>query len=244
MWTTYPNTHSSQGESQLYICEENEAAIKMIIKGRSPTMRHVSRTRRVALDWVFDRINLDPKSQIKYVDTKNQLADILTKGNFTRDEWTHLLRLFNIMSFSMFSCSHFSDFLSDPIRKRSAMTKRGQTATSSEGSPMAKPKPMNSAMARPLNLVARNPKNEKKSPQDLSNPVNPGNVEKKKGSAPSIRKLMRNPSQDPIEHSQVRRQENTQNADSWKQEDRLESSSSTGTGKVVREVNKHEEGVS
>ena len=31
---------------------------KMIIKGRSPTMRHVSRTHRVALDWLFDRILL------------------------------------------------------------------------------------------------------------------------------------------------------------------------------------------
>ena len=27
-------------------------------------MRHVSRTHRVALDWLFDRINLDPKNQI------------------------------------------------------------------------------------------------------------------------------------------------------------------------------------
>ena len=52
----------------------------MIMKGRSPTMRHVSRTHRVALDWLFDRINLDSKIQIKYIDTKNQLADILTKG--------------------------------------------------------------------------------------------------------------------------------------------------------------------
>ena len=33
-------------------------------------MRHVSRTHRVALDWLFDRINLDPKIQIKYIDTK------------------------------------------------------------------------------------------------------------------------------------------------------------------------------
>ena len=33
---------------------------------------------------------LDPKIQIKYIDTKNQLADTLTKGNFTRDEWNHL----------------------------------------------------------------------------------------------------------------------------------------------------------
>ena len=53
-------------------------------------MRHVSRTHRVALDWLFDLIKLDPKIQIKYIDTKNQLADMLTKGNFTRDEWNHL----------------------------------------------------------------------------------------------------------------------------------------------------------
>ena len=51
----------------LYISDENEAVIKMILKGRSPTMRHVSRTHRVALDWLFDRINLDPKISIKYV---------------------------------------------------------------------------------------------------------------------------------------------------------------------------------
>ena len=68
----------------------------MIIKGRSPTMRHVSRTHRVALDWLLDRVNLDPKIQIRYIDSKHQLADILTKGNFTRDEWNNLLHLFNI----------------------------------------------------------------------------------------------------------------------------------------------------
>ena len=37
------NANSSQGESQLYVFENNEAVIKMIIKGRSPTMTHVSR---------------------------------------------------------------------------------------------------------------------------------------------------------------------------------------------------------
>ena len=84
----------------------------MIIKGRSPTMRHVSRTFRVALDWLFDRINLDPKIRIKYIDTKNQNADILTKGNFTRDEWNHLLCLFNISHFSSTVCS-------DTMKKRS-----------------------------------------------------------------------------------------------------------------------------
>ena len=93
------NVQSASQEALLYVFEDNEAVIKMIMKGRSPTMRHVSRTRRVALDWLFDRINLDPKIQIKYIDTKNQLADILTKGNFTRDEWNHLLNLFKYQPF-------------------------------------------------------------------------------------------------------------------------------------------------
>ena len=98
-------TSNPRQEVLLYVFEDNEAVIKMIIKGRSPTMRHVSRTRRVALDWLFDRINLDSKIQIKYIDTKNQLADILTKGNFTRDEWNHLLILFNTSHFSSTACT-------------------------------------------------------------------------------------------------------------------------------------------
>ena len=61
----HPNTYSSQGKCQLSFFEDNEVVIKMILEGRSPTMRHVSRTHRVALDWLFDRINLDPEIQIK-----------------------------------------------------------------------------------------------------------------------------------------------------------------------------------
>ena len=98
------NVQFSHQEALLYVFEDNEAVIKMIIKGKSPIVRHVSRTHRGALDWLFDRINLDPKIQIKYIDTKNQLADILTKGNFTRDEWNHLLCLFNISHFSSTNC--------------------------------------------------------------------------------------------------------------------------------------------
>ena len=63
------NVQSASQEALLYVFEDNEAVIKMIMKDRSPTMRHVSRTHRVALDWLFDRINLDPKIQIKYTST-------------------------------------------------------------------------------------------------------------------------------------------------------------------------------
>ena len=85
--------------------EDNEAVIKMIIKGRSPTMRHVSRTHRVALDWLVAGITLVSKIQIKYIDTENQLADILPKGKFTRDEWNHVLCLFKNSHFSSTECS-------------------------------------------------------------------------------------------------------------------------------------------
>ena len=37
------NAKFSQSSAMLYVFEDNEAAIQMIIKGRSPTMRHVSR---------------------------------------------------------------------------------------------------------------------------------------------------------------------------------------------------------
>ena len=93
-------------------------------------------TELLFLDWLFDRINLDSKIQIKYIDTKNQLADILNKGNFTRDEWNHLLCLFNISHFSSTVCS-------DTLAKRSQHDSGGERVT-------AKSRPM-------MNLVARTP---------------------------------------------------------------------------------------
>ena len=134
--TVPSNVQSARQEALLYVFEDNEAVIKMIIKGRSLTMRHVSRTHRVALDWLFDRINLDSKIQIKYIDTKNQLADILTKGNFTRDEWNHLLTLFDISHFRSTVCS-------DTMAKRSQQDSGEERVT-------AKSRPM-------MNLTARTP---------------------------------------------------------------------------------------
>ena len=128
------NVNSSRQEALLYVFEDNEAVIEMIIKGRSPTMRHVSRTHRVALDWLVDRIYLDTKIQIKYIDTENQLADILTQGNFTRDEWNHLLCLFNISHFSFTNCL-------------GVMSKRTQKE-SGEERVTAKSRPMMSLIAR------------------------------------------------------------------------------------------------
>ena len=91
----FPSCPLFSSGSLVYVFDDNEAVIKM----------HVSRTHRVSLDWLFDRINVDPEILIKYIDTKEQLADILTKGNFTRDEWHHLMCLFTISHVSSTDCS-------------------------------------------------------------------------------------------------------------------------------------------
>ena len=88
-----PSLPITYGRASLYALEDNESVIKMIIKGRSPNLRHVGRTHRVDLDWLFDRITKDPSVYVKWVGTKEQLADILTKGSFTAQAWFDLLHL-------------------------------------------------------------------------------------------------------------------------------------------------------
>ena len=79
---------------------------------------------------------LTPKSKSNTSTPKTQLADIPTKGNFTRDEWNHLLCLFNISHFSSTVCS-------------AAMAKRIQQDSGGERV-TAKSRPM-------MNLSARTP---------------------------------------------------------------------------------------
>ena len=181
MSISYPPTHILLKTSlSCTFLKTRKLSSRWFFKGRSPTVRRVSRTHRVALVWLFDQFGTEDPNQI--CGHQNQLADMLTIGSFARDEWNHLPRLFNFMSFSMFSCSHFSNFLSDPIGTQSAMSMRGQEATSSEGSPMTKPKPMILAKARPVNLASHSPSSERENPpQDLRDPVDPENVDEVHG---------------------------------------------------------------
>ena len=70
----------------------------MTIKGRSTAMRHITRTHRVNLDWLYERFLYDSHFLIRYIDTKFQIADILTKGSFTIDQWKILLKYCSITS--------------------------------------------------------------------------------------------------------------------------------------------------
>ena len=70
----------------------------------------------------------------------NQFANIPTKGNFTRDEWNHLLCLFNISHFSSTVCS-------DTMAKRSQHDSGEERVT-------AKSRPMMNLIARAPSLVS------------------------------------------------------------------------------------------
>ena len=122
--------------------------------------------RRGALDWLFDRINLDPKIQMNHVESNNQLADISTEGNFTRDEGIICCICFDIMSNTTFTCSHF--FV--PKRKQSvAISKRSQESFSTDDSPTVK------ARSRTFTLVSQKCWSAKQS-SSTSNPTISGST--------------------------------------------------------------------
>ena len=80
----------------MLILEANEAVIKITIKGRSPNLRYVGRTHRVDLDFVSECFKNDTGIAIRFVGTKNQVADILTKGSFTATQWSTLVELIHL----------------------------------------------------------------------------------------------------------------------------------------------------
>ena len=77
-------------------------------------MRHVSRTHRIALDWLFDRINLDFKIQIKFIDFKKIFLLTLWSKEVSR-------MMSGIILLTLFDISHFSSTVCT-----AAMAKRAQ----------------------------------------------------------------------------------------------------------------------
>ena len=59
-------------------------------------MRHVPRVHRVDVDWLLEKILTDTGINIRYINTKAQIADIFTKGSFTEITWKVLCRLFQV----------------------------------------------------------------------------------------------------------------------------------------------------
>ena len=91
-----PSMPLLSSNTKMIFVQDNDAVIKLVIKSRAPTLKHVPRTHRIDLDWLFERINSDPAIFGRYIHTKLQMADMLTKGHFTSEAWQNLCSLIRI----------------------------------------------------------------------------------------------------------------------------------------------------
>ena len=80
---------------KLIVAEDNEAVIKILVKGRTSALRHVHRTHRINIDWLVEVCSSDCV-RVKYVNTTAQIADMLTKHFSSVPTWENLVRLSQI----------------------------------------------------------------------------------------------------------------------------------------------------
>ena len=88
------NVNSFHQEALLHVFEDNEAVISWSLKAEARQWDMSPEPTELFLIGYSIELIWTLKNQIKYIDTKKQLTDILTKGSFKRDEWNHLLNLF------------------------------------------------------------------------------------------------------------------------------------------------------
>ncbi len=91
-------------ESQLLQCVvvvkcDNQTALRVVETGLAPTMRHATRTHRVNVGWLHERLQAG-QIALQFVETQKQRADILTKVICGRQKWQQLLALVGVRRIS------------------------------------------------------------------------------------------------------------------------------------------------
>ena len=78
----------------LHVHEDNEATIKVVKKGRSNALRHLTKTLRLSLCWVVE-VMRDPDRRISYIETALQKVDGFTRA-LERTTFVFMLTLLGI----------------------------------------------------------------------------------------------------------------------------------------------------
>ncbi len=78
---------------------DNQTALRVVETGLAPTMRHATRTHRVNVGWLHERLQAG-QIRLQFVETQPQRADILTKVICGRQKWQQLLVLVGVRRFS------------------------------------------------------------------------------------------------------------------------------------------------
>ena len=71
---------------KLTLIEDNESTYQIIKTGKNPTMRHISRTHGVNIQWLHD-VYAKGDLQMMYTRTEAQCADIFTKNFRDVSKW-------------------------------------------------------------------------------------------------------------------------------------------------------------
>ena len=137
--------------TSLYIFEDNVAVMKQRKKGRSLAMRHVSRTHRVDLDRLHDRINPAAMIQITHVRKPQSAMDTLTqKGSSSGIRGAQLTLLVNIMTHTTFTQSNVSVSSEVVNPLFSSMSKRARESFAASACAKQKPVHCSGLIARKI----------------------------------------------------------------------------------------------
>ena len=85
-------TPSFGPRATLHLFEDNESTIKVIEKGASQKLGHLSRTHRVNLHWMSEVVSGESVN-IGHITTNDQAGDIFTKAFTDPLKWSTLCRL-------------------------------------------------------------------------------------------------------------------------------------------------------
>lgn len=79
-------------------CEDNEATDnKHRLERKTASMRHISRTNRVNLPWLYDVVQNDENTSDKCANTKQQRADIFEKGFTNEEMWKVFMSIIGLV---------------------------------------------------------------------------------------------------------------------------------------------------
>ena len=85
------------GSLEVIFLEDNQATIRILESGRSPSFRHTDKTQRLNLSWLSEQFKRK-HFKLVYVGSSLQAADILTKPFTNSEKWESALRLMGISS--------------------------------------------------------------------------------------------------------------------------------------------------
>ena len=95
---TPSHQHDAGYDFPLVFFEDNTAAIAVMKSGKNPQIRHMNRTHQVSHRWLHEIIDRDPAVTIRYCDTKEMKADLMTKAFYDGSKFQHAISLVGLIS--------------------------------------------------------------------------------------------------------------------------------------------------